>query len=334
MPRRRKLPRVRRAARATIPDMYDIRFAEPDDLSATLALLVRLQADTAHHIGYLGETVGELSEELAEFEPDWADVHGRRHRRLGRVCGVLSVEVDAELGRAWLHGPFVDVPVNHPAGSRIWDQTADGLYAAAGRLPQLRHDHRPRAVRAHQPPQARRVRRAARVLGRSRQRRLRARRCRAAHPAVPGRELPAYRPRPRDACAANGSGRARGCRRAARAMLPEELPVRAAARGPHAGTTRSSSRWTVTGYSATPRARRNPRSTTSTSSRSNQTCAGSGVGAALVTELVWTLAAGGGPRPHAAAAVLTGNEPSERMFARLGFHLHVELVAYRANDTA
>jgi hypothetical protein len=115
--------------------MYDTRFAVPGDLSAVLALLVRLQADSAHHIGYLGETLGELTEELAEFEPDWPSCTVVATDDSGRVCGVLSVEIDQELKRSWLHGPFVDVPVNHPAGSRIWDQTADALYKTASRFP-------------------------------------------------------------------------------------------------------------------------------------------------------------------------------------------------------
>jgi ribosomal protein S18 acetylase RimI-like enzyme len=57
---------------------------------------------------------------------------------------------------------------------------------------------------------------------------------------------------------------------------------------------------------------------------------GRGIGAALVTELVWALAVAHGARPQAAAAVLAGNESSRKMFARLGFDVHVELVTYRA----
>src|SRR5687768_13660320 len=131
---RPKTPSRPAVAGATIPSMYDIRFAEPGDLGATMALLVRLQADSAHHIGYLGETVEELRAELAEFEPSWADCTVVAVDADDNITGMLSVEIDPELGRAWLHGPFVDVPVNHPAGSRIWDQTADAMFRRATEL--------------------------------------------------------------------------------------------------------------------------------------------------------------------------------------------------------
>jgi hypothetical protein len=55
-----------------------------------------------------------------------------------RVRGALSVEVDPRLGCATWFGPFVDVPAQHPAADRIWDRTADALYAAAGALPMMR----------------------------------------------------------------------------------------------------------------------------------------------------------------------------------------------------
>jgi len=36
-----------------------------------------------------------------------------------------------------------------------------------------------------------------------------------------------------------------------------------------------------------------------------------------------------GPRGQAAAVISLGNDASERMFTRLGFGLHLELVSYR-----
>jgi ribosomal protein S18 acetylase RimI-like enzyme len=118
--------------------MYPIHVAVPSDLDDVVELLVRLQAEPAHHIAYHGETAEEITEELTRMRPAWTagTVLAREHG--GRLRGVLSVETDAEVGKAWLHGPFVDVPANHPAAERTWQQTADALLEHALRVPSLR----------------------------------------------------------------------------------------------------------------------------------------------------------------------------------------------------
>jgi ribosomal protein S18 acetylase RimI-like enzyme len=57
--------------------------------------------------------------------------------RTERLRGVLSVEADDEQHRAYLYGPFVDVPANHPAAGQLWQATADALLDRAGRLPRM-----------------------------------------------------------------------------------------------------------------------------------------------------------------------------------------------------
>src|SRR5207253_4772339 len=100
-------------------------------------VLVRLQADPAHHIAYHGETADEITAELTGMRPDWTTGTLLATDPGGRLRGVLGVEADAEVGRAWLHGPFVDVPANHPAAERIWQKTADALLGRALRMPSL-----------------------------------------------------------------------------------------------------------------------------------------------------------------------------------------------------
>jgi ribosomal protein S18 acetylase RimI-like enzyme len=308
--------------------MYDIRFAEQGDLGAVIALLARLQADPAHHIGYLGETPAELTAELAEFEPSWAASSVVAVDETGRLCGVLSVEVDAALRRAWLHGPFVDVPLNHPAGSRIWDQTSDALHAAAVALPQLR-DVADRELYGH--TEHRRLAAFAQrhgfTAGRAsgvvvadgdalRSLLLREAGCPRTGPAREMRSLPTD-PAVHEAVAVlhercfpstHLSGRqlverARG-HTVVVAMDGDDVL------GYAAGTAQPEEYY-VDFVAVEPALR------------------GRGVGAALITELVWELAAARGARPQVAAAVLAGNDSSRRMFDRLGFQLHVELVAYR-----
>jgi ribosomal protein S18 acetylase RimI-like enzyme len=309
--------------------MYDIRLAEQTDLSTVLALLVRLQADTAHHIGYLGETAAELTEELADFESDWAACTVLATDDSGRVCGVLRVEVDAELRRAWLHGPFVDVPLNHPAGSRIWDQTADALYATALRLPQM-EGVEDRELHGH--TEHRRLADFARRHG------FTAGRASSIF-VVDGAGLRALLLRE---ASCPSTGPARDMR-----VLPTDAAVHEAVAVLHERCFPNSH---LSGRQLVDRAQGHTVVVAMEHDRVLGYAAGTaqpeeyhvgfvavepglrgrGIGAALVTELVWALAVAHGARPQAAAAVLAGNESSRKMFARLGFDVHVELVTYRA----
>ncbi|NUT91778.1 MAG: GNAT family N-acetyltransferase [Saccharothrix sp.] len=307
--------------------MYDIRLAGQDDLGAVLALLVRLQADTAHHIGYLGETLGELTEELTEFEPDWPSCTVVATDDSGRVCGVLSVEVDRELRRAFLHGPFVDVPVNHPAGSRIWDQTSDALYAHAQPLLDGIADRE--------------------VYGHTLHRRLAA--FAERHGFTAGRASSIH--------VLDGDGlrglllREASCPRTGPAremrVLPTEAAVHEAVAVLHERCfpkTYLSGRQLVDGsrdhtvvvamdggkvlgYAA---GKAEPGEYYIDFVAVEPDVRGKGVGAALITELVWKLAERFGARPQAAAAILAGNTSSHHMFDRLGFRRTLELVAYRS----
>ncbi|RKT57074.1 GNAT family N-acetyltransferase [Saccharothrix australiensis] len=307
--------------------MYDIRFAEPDDFAEVPALLVRLQADAAHHIGYLGETLGELTEELAEFEPDWPSCTVVATDDSGRLCGVLSVEVDTELNRVFLHGPFVDVPVNHPAGSRIWDQTADALYAHAAPLLRGIVD---REVYGH--TEHRRLAAFARRHG------FTAGRASGIH-VLDGDGLRGLLLRE---ASCPRTGPAREMR-----VLPTDSAVHQAVAVLHErcfpktylsgrklvdGTGKHTvvvamDGDSVLGYAA---GKAEPGEYYLDFVAVEPGVRGAGVGSALVTELVWKLAERFGARPQAAASILVGNTSSRRMFDRLGFRLHLELVAYRA----
>ncbi|MEU5695496.1 GNAT family N-acetyltransferase [Actinosynnema sp. NPDC020468] len=311
--------------------MYDIRFATPDDLAEVPALIVGLQADSAHHIGYLGETVADVEAAFADLEPDWASRTAVAVDDGGRLCGLLTVELDADLGRAFLHGPFVDVPVNHPAGSRIWDGTADALYALAEPLFAGVADRE--------------------VFGHTRHRRLEA--FAARHGFASGR--------PSDVFLIDGDGlralllREAGCPRTGPAremrVLPTDAAVHEAVAVLHERCFPNSylsgrrlvdgdDRHTVVvamdgervlGYAA---GKAEPGEYYLDFVAVEPDARGQGVGAALATELVWKLAERFGARSQAAATVLGGNSSSQRMFDRLGFRLHLELIAYRSSVPA
>ncbi|MFC7616950.1 hypothetical protein ACFQV2_29405 [Actinokineospora soli] len=114
--------------------MYAIRPALAGDRDAVVDLVVRLQADPGHHIGYHGVTAVEVAEELAGLRPGWPGGAVVGVDGAGALGAVLSVDADAEVGRAWLYGPFVAVPEDHPVPRQLWHRTADELFDAAAAL--------------------------------------------------------------------------------------------------------------------------------------------------------------------------------------------------------
>jgi ribosomal protein S18 acetylase RimI-like enzyme len=117
--------------------MTEIRPATRADLPAVVSLITRLQADPAHHIGFFGYTEEEITDELAGVEPEWHEGAVVAIASGGGLRGVLSTDVNPELGRAWMYGPHVDVPSGHPAAPQAWHTTADALFHAALKLPHL-----------------------------------------------------------------------------------------------------------------------------------------------------------------------------------------------------
>jgi ribosomal protein S18 acetylase RimI-like enzyme len=118
-----------------ISGMFRIRPARTTDLDQVLALVGHLQTEPGHHIGFHGDTPAEIAAELRDL--GWPSSTVVAVDDADRVRGVLSVDVDRALGRAWWFGPFVDVPAQHPAADRIWHTTADALYTGASALPRL-----------------------------------------------------------------------------------------------------------------------------------------------------------------------------------------------------
>src|SRR5699024_3584312 len=74
------------------------------------------------------------AEELAEVEPAWPACAVVAVDQGGRRRGTLTVEVDPAQRRAYLYGPYVDVPANHPAAGTLWQASADAMLTRAHQL--------------------------------------------------------------------------------------------------------------------------------------------------------------------------------------------------------
>ncbi|MGW5052155.1 GNAT family N-acetyltransferase [Actinokineospora sp. NPDC004072] len=302
--------------------MYAIRPASADDAAEVIDLVVRLQADPAQHIGYHGVTAEEVADELAGLKPDWAGGAVVGVGEDGRIGAVLSVDADAEVGRAWLLGPYVEVPAEHPVRRQVWHRTADELLDAATSLPRLGgfddlelYGHRQHRLLADF----------------------------AARHGFAGGDMsrvftlsgPALR------AVLVGEAAADGPRR-----LDPADPVRAEVIELH---ERCFPNRTATGRQLVDGDRGHTVVALSGADGLIGYAAGyhqpgefyvdyvgvvpgmrsAGAGRAVVRGLLRELATAHGPQPRAAAVIMLGNDASERMFTALGFALHLELIGYR-----
>ncbi|GAA2662642.1 MULTISPECIES: GNAT family N-acetyltransferase [Actinosynnema] len=306
--------------------MYDIRIAVAEDLNDSLDLLAVLRVDSAHHLDL-----------LVDPAPGWPAGSVVATDRRGRVRGLLTAAVDPEADRVVLHGPFVDIPVNHPAGGRIWDSTADALYAAVEPLLAGVAEREVRGGAGHLLLAAFAARHGCAVGGAGEELTadaaavrgllLREAACQGAGAVWETAPLP-------------GLGDGSGTRTAVAALHERCFPAvgesgaglvasagvdgRAVvvARGGgqvlgYAAGRAEQERYRVEHVAVEPSAR------------------GRGIGAALVAELVWKLAVEHGARPEARASIGTGSGVAPgRMFTRLGFRQQTSVVAHRTGHAA
>ncbi len=91
-----------------------------------LAFLAAMNIQEGHHIGYLGTDIPSILDDLADIpEPLHEAFLVADDKQTQKIIGTLGVDTDAEIGRAWLYGPFVDQP------SSTWNLVAEALYAKA-----------------------------------------------------------------------------------------------------------------------------------------------------------------------------------------------------------
>ncbi|MDQ3403512.1 MAG: GNAT family N-acetyltransferase [Actinomycetota bacterium] len=302
--------------------MYAIRPATAADQAAAVEFIAGLQADPAHHIGYHGMTSDEVAEELADIRPDWATGALLATDRAGALRALLSVEADPQLGRAWLHGPFVDVPEGHPAARQCWHNAADELFDHAMTLDRLRgitdlelfghrQNRRLGDFAARHGFTTKITSRVFTLTGSA----LRS----VLISAVSGTSGP--RPLDRDP--------------ELRAQVVElherSFPKRNTSGAQLVAGERGHTVVVLTGADgligyAAGFAQHGELYVDYVAVDPNMRAAGSG--RALVRALLRALVVEHGPRPQAAAVIALGNDASERMVTALGFELHLELVGY------
>ena len=110
----------------------DIRTAVEADRSTLAALAATQQRRPERHITYLGVEPEHIVAEMVAEDDDWTAVSAVAVDG-GGIVGWLMGSVDAEMGRVWWFGPFVDVE-HEATGDAGWRAVVDGLYSHATTL--------------------------------------------------------------------------------------------------------------------------------------------------------------------------------------------------------
>ena len=87
-----------------------------DDLAAVVEFVGPLNVKEAHRIGYLGDKPQEIRQELLEYGA--IDSAFLAHEN-GNLVGFMAMDVDEELDRSYLFGPFVDRENWHEIATRL-----------------------------------------------------------------------------------------------------------------------------------------------------------------------------------------------------------------------
>lgn len=99
-----------------------IAHCDPASFEAMVAFIAGLNGNAEDHIGFFDTANDDIARSLRELTLP-VDEGFRLAIQDGQIVGVLGIEADPEIGRAWIYGPLV----RHPQ----WMAVADQLYAAA-----------------------------------------------------------------------------------------------------------------------------------------------------------------------------------------------------------
>lgn len=99
-----------------------ITHCDPAAFEAMVAFIAGLNGHGEDHIGYFDTSLEEIARSLRSLSLP-VDEGFRLAIQDGQIVGVLGIEADPEIERAWIYGPLV----RHPH----WMAVADELFAAA-----------------------------------------------------------------------------------------------------------------------------------------------------------------------------------------------------------
>ena len=100
----------------TIKRMTELNFNQ------AVNFISRLQSINSEHIGYFGITPEEIDPYIKQLEPGWKETSLLAFEG-EKVIGLMIIEYDLELNRAWIHGPMVT--------HRNWHIIAEDLFNTA-----------------------------------------------------------------------------------------------------------------------------------------------------------------------------------------------------------
>ncbi len=105
-------------------DKHDVAITRYNSASfaATVAFIAGLNGNDEDNIGNFDTAAADIARSLDELTLP-VEEGFRLAIQDGQIVGVLGIEADPEIGRAWIYGPLV----RHP----LWQAVADQLYAAA-----------------------------------------------------------------------------------------------------------------------------------------------------------------------------------------------------------
>lgn len=108
--------------------MIEVRRVEPGELPEAIDFVIAQNADPARHVAYYGADAAEIRPYIEGLTPP--PLQGMFvARESGRLVGVLTLEYEVALARAWIHGPQVDPPTRVDVAAKLYATAAAALPA-------------------------------------------------------------------------------------------------------------------------------------------------------------------------------------------------------------
>jgi ribosomal protein S18 acetylase RimI-like enzyme len=89
-------------------EIVPVDASDTDALDAVVALIAAQQQRRDRLVVYVGEEAAGIRAELDELSPPWAETVRVHRDASGAVVACALTEWDESIGRAWVHGPWID----------------------------------------------------------------------------------------------------------------------------------------------------------------------------------------------------------------------------------